>query len=174
MENNEIMSVEFDESNFSKYNLVLTSILLLCFVVTIPLIPVWWVTSGWYHKTWFDKQTCTLKEKSLYIKQGIWFQTEKNIPLDKITDVTMKQGPIARLFNVYYVLIETAGNSTGMAEGTMVGVKEPQALRDRLLAQRDQLSMAQTTSQPLEVEDKVDMATLNDLLEVLKRIEAKL
>mgnify|MGYP000557241660 CR=1 FL=1 len=165
---------EFDEKNYKPYNTFSTAFVLLCLIVTIPLLPFWFLMSSWYNRAWLDNQECVVLDKSLFIKQGIFFKSEKNIPFDKITDVTLKQGPLARQFNIFYLTIETAGNSSGMPEGTLIGVKEPHAVREMILAQRDSALQSSSIQKSFQEESQDDTVTLKDILDVLKRIEAKL
>ena len=52
-----------------------------------------------------------LLERKLVVKRGILFVVEKSIPLEKITDVALSQGPLMRLFGLYRLSFETAGQS---------------------------------------------------------------
>lgn len=72
----------------------------------------------------------------------IWFQ-RKSIPLRKITDVNLFQGPIARLFGVWSLRIQTAGSP--YPEAKIWGPTDPEAARDSLLAN---ITRAKGTDQP--------------------------
>ena len=72
----------------------------------------------------------------------IWFQ-RKSIPLTRITDVNLFQGPIARLFGIWSLHIKTPGSS--LAEAIIWGPIDGEAARDALLASIDR---AKGTDQP--------------------------
>ena len=102
--------------------------------------PVLLVVPKWA-KRHFDSLSCTLTEKSLCLKKGVWFRTEKTIPLEKITDLSLTEGPILRYFGLCSLKIETAGQSAqpGAANADMTGVVNALAFRDLVLTQRDEL-----------------------------------
>ncbi len=110
------------------------------FLVSIPLIPiialiVWKIA---------DKQlkamSARLMEKKLVVKRGIWFVVEKSIPLEKITDVAMSQGPLMRYFNLYALSFETAGSTSTEALVKLVGINDAAEFREAILAQKDKLA----------------------------------
>lgn len=70
------------------------------------------------------------------------FREEKSIPLDKITDLTLKHGPVLRALGLVTLHIETAGQSTqaGAADAKLTGVVEARRFRDSVLEQRDRVA----------------------------------
>ncbi|MEL0614992.1 PH domain-containing protein, partial [Marinomonas arenicola] len=63
-----------------------------------------------------------LLTQKLVVKRGILFKEEKSIPLEKITDVGLSQGPLMRLFGLYRLSFETAGQSGHGALVSLLGV----------------------------------------------------
>jgi membrane protein YdbS with pleckstrin-like domain len=79
-----------------------------------------------------ERLTYRLDRNVLHADSGlVWFQ-RKAIPLTKITDVNLFQGPIARLFGLWSLRIETAGSP--YPEAIVWGPTDPEAARDTLLA----------------------------------------
>jgi len=64
-------------------------------------------------------------------------KTEKNVPLDRITDLGLVQGPIMRLFDIEALSVETAGQSSPGALVTLAGIRDGREFRDAVLRQRD-------------------------------------
>ena len=101
---------------------------LLGFVVSIIGIPLalFWVLGWgqWWAKRSYESLRCILYERSLVVKRGVVFKTEKTIPLDKIQDLTVREGPLLRAFGLRSLKIETAGQSSpqGRADADLVGV----------------------------------------------------
>ena len=121
--------------------------MVLVFVVTvvgIALLPFWLLGWGqWYVRRSFDALQCDLNERSLVVKRGIFFRVEKTIPLDKIQDLTVKEGPLLRWLGLRSLKIETAGQGTpGASEADLIGIVDPLEFRDAVLRQRDSLSGA--------------------------------
>ena len=102
-------------------------------------------------------------------------KVESTIPLTKITDLQMHQGPIMRLFGLKAFRVETAGQSSGAGGHLvdMVGIIDPEDFRAAVLAQRERL---EDGGAPLAVEPARagDEQLLEEILAVLKRIEARL
>lgn len=115
-------------------------LVLLLSVVGIVLMPVWAFVGPWWAQRYFESLACLLTERSLIVKKGWLFRTEKTIPLDKIQDVALKEGPLLRRLGLAKLDVETAGQtSQGQAEAALVGVMDVYDFRDRVLAQRDAL-----------------------------------
>lgn len=110
--------------------------------VGIPLIIPWLIFGMLYVNKYFESLECTLSERELSVKRGVWFRQEKTIPLEKITDLAMHEGPIQRSFGLCSLKIETAGSSApqGAADAGLIGIIEPQEFRDQVLDQRDRVS----------------------------------
>lgn len=81
-------------------------------------------------KYWLDGST-------LRIDEGVVILKRKSIPLDRITDVVMIQGPIMRLCGIWSLQIQTAGSNQQGPEGALHGVVDPESVRDNLMAARD-------------------------------------
>lgn len=72
------------------------------------------------------------------ISCGVYFQKEKAIPLERVTDFALVQGPLMRYFGIWGLNIQTAGQGAVVAEGMLLAIDEPHATRDRLLKIRDE------------------------------------
>ncbi|MCH2143984.1 MAG: PH domain-containing protein [Phycisphaerales bacterium] len=94
-----------------------------------------------YDCTWY-----VLTARSLRIRRGLWVIHETTITYANIQNVTVRQGPIERLFGLSNIEVETAGgggtssDSSGPSgdsshTGRIEGVNDPEALRDRIMSQ---------------------------------------
>ena len=72
--------------------------------------------------------------------KGVLTKVESTIPLTKITDLQMHQGPIMP-FGLKAFRVETAGQSSGAGGHLvdMVGIIDPEDFRAAVLAQRERL-----------------------------------
>ncbi|MBN1394702.1 MAG: PH domain-containing protein [Pirellulales bacterium] len=59
---------------------------------------------------------------------------EQRIPLMKITDVKLVQGPILNRLNLWSLYIQTASTGTGVPEAVLWGLESPREVRDEILA----------------------------------------
>jgi putative membrane protein len=134
---------EFDEK-WKAYWFLQMLLIFLVTVAGIVLIPFWLAGWGaWYCRRYFDNLHCFLGERSLMVGRGIFFRVEKTIPLDKIQDMTLREGPLLKHFGLLTLQIETAGQGStqGASEAKLVGIKKAREFRDQVLDQRDALAV---------------------------------
>jgi len=68
---------------------------------------------------------------------GVFFLFRKSIPLERITDVALVQGPLLRYFGIWAMRIQTAGSV--QCEATLYGVRNPEEVRELILSQRQRI-----------------------------------
>ena len=115
-------------------------------VVGIVLTPLVAILAWFVSKKILGAMSARLLERKLVVKRGIIFVVEKSIPLEKITDVALSQGPIMRHFGLYRLSFETAGQSADGALVSLIGVNDAEAFREAILKQKDSLSGRQTAA----------------------------
>jgi putative membrane protein len=162
------------------YWLLNGALIMTASVVGIVLLPVWfivgWTITGLYLKS----HRCTLTNRSLKFARGVFVKVEKTIPLDRITDVGLVQGPIMRLFNIEALSVETAGQSSQGALVQLAGIKDGRAFRDAVLKQRDLVVGSDEDRKPQAaietsaVSMETSTAVLTDIRDTLRRIESQL
>ncbi|WDT86449.1 PH domain-containing protein [Alteromonas sp. 009811495] len=107
-------------------------------------------------------------ERKLVVKRGVFNKEEKSIPLEKITDVAMVQGPLMRVFNLYRLSFETAGQSAQGALVSLIGINDADTFRETILAQKDKLLTGNNAMPEQKTDENNDMKVLIDSV---KRIE---
>ncbi len=78
-----------------------------------------------------------LEGRTLHIEQGVIFLKRKAIPLERITDLALTQGPLLRMLGLWRLDIQTAGTGQQMAEGYLYGLVNPDETRALLLERRN-------------------------------------
>ena len=105
----------------------------LYFLGMIPLI----------HYLGFSRWLCPQQAKNLRYRLdgnvlraegGVFFLFRKSIPLERVTDIALVQGPLLRFFGIWAMKVQTAGSP--QAEAVLYGVCEAENVRERILAQR--------------------------------------
>ena len=76
--------------------------------------------------------------KALRIDKGIFFKSRKSLPLDKITDLELVQGPLLRALNMWTIKVQTASTASQFPAATMIGAINPEQVRNEILAARDE------------------------------------
>ncbi len=132
-----LVTAEFNPE-IKKYLLVFSLLLLTATIVGIVLIPFCLLIAPVLIRKYFDRLSCELTTRSLRFEKGVIFHMEKTIPLDKIQDLTFKEGPLLRAFGLSILKVETAGNTgQGTSDLTLIGILDASDFRARVLEQRD-------------------------------------
>lgn len=177
-----VQSSSIVEARFSPklkvYFWVSGALILIATVVGILLLPVWLVVGGWWASRYHASLSCRLTGRSVVIGKGVFFRQELTIPLDKIQDVSIHEGPLLSALGLLRLRLETAGQrsaATGQSEADLVGVMDGRAMRDRILEQRDRLAergfAGAAVAAPAEGGAQ---AVLGEIRDALLRIEARL
>ena len=135
-----LLEARFDP-RLETYFMLQAQVILLITFFGILLMPFWFLFGRAIHKRQYDALECELTERTLNVRKGFLFRVQKNVPLDKITDLALNEGPILRWLGLCSLTIETAGGGTGSATGQagLVGVMDAIAFRDAVMAQRDKV-----------------------------------
>ncbi len=166
------------EARFSpqlKVYLFASGALVLCAtVVGILLIPLWLLFGGWWVNRYHAALKCRLTDRSVIIGKGVFFRQELTIPLDKIQDISVREGPLLSALGLLSLRIETAGQrsaATGKSEADLLGLIDARQIRDQILQRRDhQASLA--TNHMRQPESS--QALLTEIRDSLLRIEGRL
>jgi putative membrane protein len=144
-------------------------------VIGILVLPFWLLGIGMYYaRRYFNHLEAELTTRALRFKKGILFQVEKTIPLDNITDLTFKTGPLLRMFGLSTLQIETAGQSSGEGSNmTLMGIVDAEDFRNAVLEQRDKLT-DRTASDSGTPSDGTPSDFQQEVLHILREINAKL
>ena len=173
-----LLKARFDPK-LPHYWMIGTLFILACTFIGIPLIPFWLVLGGRVHRKQYERMECELTERSLNIRRGFLFRVDKNIPLDKIQDIAMKEGPLLRHLGLSALAVETAGQSSpqGGSDAMLTGVVDAPGFRDAILNQRDLVVGVSAGTAVGDAPSERPMGNENALLEIrdsLHRIEGLL
>ena len=159
------MAVEFDRKIII-YWWMMANIGLLTSVIGIILMPIW-IPFGWLvHQKQYEHMSGALTDRSINMRMGWLFKKQQNIPLDKLTDVSIHEGPILNAFGVVRMQFETAG----AAPFILTGVKHSDQCRDLVLQQRD--SLVSTTQNSATSDDSGNV--LVEIRDILQEMSAKI
>lgn len=166
-----IYKAEFNP-RIKTYILTFGSLISIITVFGIVLIPVWLLIASLYLNRYFERLECDLTTRSLRFKKGYIFHTESTIPLDKIQDLTFKEGPLLKHFGLSILKIETAGNSgPGSPDLSLIGIVDAGNFRNMVLDQRDKVTENTITSSSNDNESTLEV--LKEIRDSLKRIELR-
>jgi len=118
---------------------------LVCMAFALPvlfglllILAVIWIAIGClFLPKWAEALRYSFDDKALRVEKGLIFKSRKTIPFDKITDMELIQGPLLRAFDMWNIKIQTASTGSQIPEATLVGVINPEQVREEILAARD-------------------------------------
>lgn len=152
-----------------KYILIYGILILFITIIGIPLLPFWAIIAPFFIRKYYDRLECELTTRSLRFRKGIIFHIERNIPLDKIQDLTFKEGPLLRSFGLSILKIETAGGAgQGMSNLMLIGIIDAHNFRSRVLEQRD---LVTENAGAGSVGEESTLNILKEIRDTLQRIE---
>lgn len=117
-----------------------------------------------------------LNETEVSWKRGVWFHTTGIVPYNRITDISISQGPIMRLFKISHLKIQTAGGGTakGAPEIQIEGQIHAEELRAMIMDYvRGLKSAGGATVGVAEPELMSDDELLNEVREIRKLLEKR-
>lgn len=145
-------------------------------LVGIVLLPIVIPIAIWAIARYYDRLEVVLTQRDLQVRRGILTREEKTIPLEKVTDLVLVEGPLMRLFGVKGLGVETAGQSSGGALVRVVGIEDVEDFRDAVLEQRDRISDSEDEGGPTASPDANSelVELLGTIRDSLLRIEKQL
>ncbi|KAA5547099.1 PH domain-containing protein [Roseiconus nitratireducens] len=148
-------------------------------VIGLPLVPIWFLVGSLVTGRYLASHRCTLTNRNLKFAKGIFVRQEKTVPLDRITDLGLVQGPIMRALDLEALRVETAGQSSQGALVQLTGIKDGRNFRDAVLRQRDRVvgsDEERSTTSPTTTTSNAsqDAAILIEIRDALLRMEKRL
>ena len=170
-----IKKAEFNP-NVCTYWLMSGTLTLTITIVGIPLLILWIPLGLLVTRRYLERMECVLTDRTLKVKKGILVRIEKTIPLEKITDMGMIQGPIMRHFGLHRLSVETAGQSGQGALVALTGIKDAEQFRELVLNQRDKMTGSSSRAAAAVQNDSTveSGVVLVEIRDTLLRIESKL
>jgi putative membrane protein len=115
----------------------------LMFGVGIVLALFWCLWLGrWLPQRQAEALRYWLDGSTLRVDGGVYFLQRKAIPLNRITDLILVQGPMMRWAGIWGLRVQTAGTGNGIPEAKLIGLREPEKVRDLLIQARNQVGYA--------------------------------
>jgi membrane protein YdbS with pleckstrin-like domain len=120
--------------------------LFLDFVVaSIVVISIWalsilvWLFVAYWIGSYYSSISYALTEEEIMVDKGVWWKERNIVPYNRVTNIQIMQGPIARHFGLGKISIQTAGFSgagsshVGAAEAVLLGIKNFEEIKDRII-----------------------------------------
>ena len=163
------------DPKIARHGRVLLSLWSIVTVVGIPFIPFILLLSLWYYPEYLRRISARLTTNAVEIRKGVFFRKEATIPLNRITDVRLHDGPVMRYYGLRGLRVETAGQSGQDAgsEGDLVGVVDAAEFRNRILGQRQKVLDREEDRPDPAAAPSATVELLTEIRDILARIESQ-
>lgn len=105
----------------------------------LPLLLGFGFIAFWIPK-YYASISYALTDEEIIVQRGVWWKKKNFVPYNRITNVNISQGPIARYFGLGKVSIQTAGYSGAggtaggmLAEANIFGIKNFEEIKDTVM-----------------------------------------
>lgn len=148
-------------------------------IVGIPLLPLVVPVAFWWARRFVARLTCRLTAETVDIEKGLLFRKELTIPLDRIQDISLREGPVQRYLGLASLRFETAGGGAADQAGdlSLPGILDAGDFRTRVLAQRSRSVSrpSETPATPSEASNgengETAVSLLREIRDTLRRME---
>ena len=165
-----LASAQFDKRLIT-YWWLMSIFTMIVSVVGWLFIPVWIFVGYFVHQKQYQNLGMDLTDRSLNVRKGWLFKKQQNVPLDKITDMAVIEGPILSALGLCHLTIETAGGSGGGGSASLTGVIDALGFRDLVLKQRDGVSHQGIEATSMQTQTSSSESVLVEIRDILRRIE---
>jgi uncharacterized protein len=125
---------------YYSYTLAILVVGIWFFGIGLILAILYYFTLGlWLSPKQAQALVYWLDGNTLRADSGVFFLKRKAVPLDRITDVVLAQGPLTKWCGIWELRVQTAGTGNAIPEVTLYGLTEPEQIRDLLIKERDRI-----------------------------------
>ena len=148
-----------------------------------PLHGFWGIlisaAAGVYLVLYFFSIRYTLDDRYVMKASGVLWKVRRSIPLEKITNIDVRQGPVERLLGFGRIWVFTPSTGASVPEEKLLGVDHPyemkQTIIDYVEAAKTGVSTSETNGGPEAHPKQAETAAiLSEILSTLQRIEGKM
>ena len=148
-----------------------------------PLHGLWGLlisaVAGVYAVLYFFSIRYSLDDRYVAKASGVLWKVRRSIPLEKITNIDVRQGPVERLLGFGRIWVFTPSTGASIPEEKLLGVDQPyemkQTIIDYVEGTRIGVSTSETHGGPEALPRQAEtVAILSEILGTLQRIEGKM
>jgi len=151
------------------------------FLIGTVILFIFFIVYNVWVVMYFPRYRYDLGSEGILVNRGIWWKYRRTIPYARIQHISIDQGPIEQIFQIYRVNSYTAGtgsmggSSAGSSitgpEGQILGVRNPDLLREEILKHVMQSRLGDGVNEITE--PGYAQAILKELQAIRKNLEAK-
>jgi membrane protein YdbS with pleckstrin-like domain len=139
-------------------------------IISIPILITLIFISYWISK-YYDTIVYKLTENEIIWKRGVWLKNTGIVPYNRITNIDITQGPIARRLGIATLKIQTAGYSGQQIrweEMRIDGIEEFEELKELIM---DFVRSKKPIAVETYEEENIYFKILNELVKIREILE---
>ncbi|CAM2869399.1 PH domain-containing protein [Rariglobus hedericola] len=139
------------------------------------LIPFILITG--YISLYFPTIRYSVDDEYVTCASGVLWKVKRSIPLDKITNIDVRQGPIERLLGFGQIWIFTPSTGSNIPEEKLIGTEDPYAIKTLIIDISNNRSgdAKNGGSESITIDSpESSIAVLREILTTLKSIDRKM
>jgi uncharacterized membrane protein YdbT with pleckstrin-like domain len=133
---------------------------------------------GPYAYLYFNSIQYVLTERYVSKSSGVIWKRKRSVPLDKITNIDVSQGPFERMMGFGQIWIYTPSTGALAPEEKLIGISAPHDLKGEIVKRaelsRETVPVESQVSKDGIVDSDSTVELLREIKDVLLRIEKKL
>ncbi len=119
---------------------------------------------------YFKSIIYVLDNKYITRKSGVLWKKRRSLPLEKITNLDVRQGPLERIIGFGQLWLYTPSTGSDRPEEKLIGIVDPHSLRETILNKKDGM-LPSDGKVPTSDESVTDV--LMEIRDILKEIRDK-
>lgn len=161
----------------------LVQFLLLCCIVTIPLMPIAAIAIYLWSIAYVKSYRFKFTDERIIVTRGVFAKKTTHIPYEKIQNLVIGQSILERVAGVYSINVETAGapvrssNIAYYSDAAIQGLLEPEPIKDFIywmVKRREDSGDSDgiTFTSAKMKKDKTDLAVLRELQSISATLQS--
>ncbi len=98
------------------------------FMTCIVIFVIGYPIALWYNRVFVKNYWWALGDKVIFVHRGVLSRQLARVPYTRIQNVNWRQSLFERWNGFYRIEIETAGSGRVIAEGVIIGIKDPEPI----------------------------------------------
>lgn len=122
---------------------------------------------------YFKSMRYVIEKDYVVVSYGVFWKVRRSVPLDKITNIDVRQGPVERLLGFGQVWIFTPSTGSMMPEEMLLGVVSPHEIKQFIIdaCKRDKQNVQDVSRHPSAQLGDEQTMLLREILSTLKSIK---
>jgi len=126
-----------------------------------------------YTMLYFFSIRYELDDRYISRSSGVLWKQRRSIPLEKITNLDVRQGPIERILGYGKIWVFTPSTGAATPEEKLVGIPHPHDMKETMIERSEAAKQPAVQENSMESTNEV-VSLLTDIRDSLKRIESSI